>query len=96
MICDGCRHQEQFEYACAVFGDKLRAILLIRELNSLSVDIIYVHSVTPDQCSISLPVHSSLLQVCIMGCCNKRPVGYNGHTKYATNLTSYKPNIYSS
>ena len=46
MICDGCRHQEQFEYACAVFGDKLRAILLIRELNSLSVDIIYVHSVT--------------------------------------------------
>ena len=28
------------------FCDKLRAILLIRELNSLSVDIIYVHSVT--------------------------------------------------
>ena len=30
----------------ARFCDKLRAILLIRELNSLSVDIIYVHSVT--------------------------------------------------
>ena len=28
------------------FCDKLRAILLIRELNTLSVDIIYVHSVT--------------------------------------------------
>ena len=40
-----------------------------------------------------MPVHSPLLQVRIMGCCNKRPAGYNGHTNVLTNWDHICSNI---